>query len=192
LIDGKVHHFGAVGFVNGLAVISDSETRSLWDHITGEAFDGPLAGEQLDFWPIRMTTVGTALSELTDIEIYFSTYFSWVWWISQRVYGRFIHRRWLWMPLIFYFSMNRRIDSRLSGQTQGLGVIVGKRARFYPMQGIKDGIEDDWFGRTLLIQKHDLDHVPFAMWKDSGEQPLQLLTRWYGFSFTYPNCEIWE
>jgi hypothetical protein len=29
-------------------------------------------------------------------------------------------------------------------------------------------------------------------WADTGEQPMQLLSRWYGFSFTYAGCEIYE
>jgi len=35
----------------------DEETESLWDHITGECFDGPLIGERLAFWGVEMTTV---------------------------------------------------------------------------------------------------------------------------------------
>ena len=30
IVDGRTHHFGAVGFVNGLSVISDKETGTLW------------------------------------------------------------------------------------------------------------------------------------------------------------------
>jgi len=160
--------------------------------MTGEAFEGPLKGKYLDVWPVRMTTVQAARVEIPDIEIYFSAYFSTWFWINQKWYRRFITPRKLMIPPVFYLSMRHKIDPRLPRQTQGLGVIVGKRARFYPMQAIKDKIEDDWLGRTLLVQKNKLDHVPYAVWKDSGEQPMQLLTRWYGFSFTYPNCKIWK
>lgn len=81
---GEVHHFGVIGLINGLAVLGDIETNSHWDHITGDAFEGPLAGEKLDVWPIRMTTVKASLIETPEIEIYFSAYFSVWWWINQR------------------------------------------------------------------------------------------------------------
>ncbi len=174
-----------------MAVLGDRETHSRWDHISGEAFDGPLAGGRLDVWPVRMTTVGAALIETPGIEVYFSTFFSWVAWISRHVYARFIKSR-VWFPPPFHLSMSRSIDPRLPRQTQGLGVIAGKHARYYPVKFIpKDGIEDDWRGRCLQINLDPLDGVPYARWKDTGEPPMQLLTRWYGFSFTYPDCKIW-
>jgi len=191
VVKGKVHRFGVIGVINGLAVMSDSETNSRWDHITGEAFDGPLAGEKLDVYPIRVTTVEAALTETPDIEIYFSAYFS-IWrWINQKWYPRFIWVKKLVLPPIFYLSMSHSIDSRLPRHAQGLGVIVGKYARYYPIKSIpKDGIEDDWHGRVLQVKLNELDGVPYARWKETSEVPMQLLTRWYGFSFTYPDCEI--
>jgi hypothetical protein len=77
--------------------------------------------------------------------------------------------------------------------TQGLGVIVGNKAKYYPMNRIPaDGIWDIWLGRKLRVQRGAIDGVPRASWQDTNEEPLQLLTRWYGFSFTYPRCEIFE
>jgi len=191
VVHGKVHRFGVIGVINGLAVMSDNETNSRWDHITGEAFDGPLVGEKLDVWPIRMTTVEAALIEAPDVEVYFSTYFSWVWWIDQRIYSRFI-KSWVWFPPMFYLSLSKPVDPRLPRSAQGLGVIVGKRAKYYPIKSMVGGdIEDRWGKRVLHIKRNELDGVPYATWKDTGERPMQLLTRWYGFSFTYPGCEIW-
>lgn len=89
--------------------------------------------------------------------------------------------------------MGHRIDPRLPRQTQGLGVIVGKQAKYYPVKFIpKGGLEDHWHDRILDVNVNDMDGVPYAKWRDSVAPPMQLLTRWYGFSFTYPNCEIWE
>jgi len=140
-----------------------------------------------------MTTVRAALIETPDAEVYFSAYFSLMWWINQRWYPRFIKTEKLMIPPPFYLSMGHSIDPRLPRQTQGLGVIVGKAARDYPVKSIpKDGIEDNWRGRTLCVKLNELDGVPYAKWKDTGERPMQLLARWYGFSFTYPGCEIWD
>jgi hypothetical protein len=46
-IDGKAHHFNNVGLYDGLFVMQDTETKTLWDHITGEALYGPLVGHTL-------------------------------------------------------------------------------------------------------------------------------------------------
>lgn len=191
-MDGNVHHFGPIGLINGLAVLADRETRTHWDHITGEAFAGPLSGHQLEVWPIRMTTVAAALVESRDIIISISMHRSLKSRLAQRLYPRFILNK-VWLPLPFYASMSGPIDPRLDKLTQGLGVILGRKAKYYPMSSIPlNGLEDDWQGRILCVERGPIDKVPHAAWKDTGEQPMQLLTRWYGFAFTYPNCEIYD
>ena len=70
---------------------------------------------------------------------------------------------------------------------------VGVRAKFYPIRTIPaGGLEDDWHGRVLHVWRGKLDGAPQARWLDTGEEPMQLLSRWYGFSFTYPGCEVYE
>lgn len=46
-IDGSRHTFRAVGVYDGVMVMQDVETKSLWNHITGEALYGPLVGHTL-------------------------------------------------------------------------------------------------------------------------------------------------
>lgn len=46
-IDGSLHHFNNVGLYDALFVMQDTETKTLWNHITGEALYGPLAGRTL-------------------------------------------------------------------------------------------------------------------------------------------------
>jgi len=40
-------HFDNVGLYDGLFVMQDRETRTLWNHITGEALYGPMVGRTL-------------------------------------------------------------------------------------------------------------------------------------------------
>lgn len=181
-----------IGFTNGLATLADRETRTRWDHITGEAFDGPLTGYQLDVFPVHMTTVAAALHEHLDITISLSTYRSLQRKLAQQLYPHFIHGK-VWLPGFFYASMSKPIDPRLEKLAQGLGVIVGKKAKYYPLNCIpKEGIQDQWLGRILCIKPEAISGVPVAHWPGSNEDPMQLLCRWYGFSFTYPHCEIYE
>jgi hypothetical protein len=191
-VNGKVHHFGAIGFSNGLAVLADRETRTHWDHITGEAFAGPLAGMQLDVWSVQMTTVVAAQAAYPGLEVSISGFRGFEMRLAQWLYPRFIHDRVLF-PWFFYASLSEPIDPRLDKMTQGLGVIVGEQAKFYPLRSISEsGINDDWQGRTLHIACGLLDGVPHARWAGTDEEPMQLLTRWYGFSFTYPRCGIYK
>ena len=177
---------------DGLAILADRETRTHWNHITGEAVRGPLKGSQLEAWPVSMTTVAAASVEYPDIQIHLSGCRSFPWRLAKRLYPRFIHNR-IWLPIFSYASMQESIDPRLDKLTQGLGVIVEERAKYYPMNCIpKDGLYDLWLGRILGVRFGAYDGVPHAKWLDTNEEPMQLLSRWYGFSFAYPKCEIYK
>lgn len=177
---------------NGLAILADRETRTHWDHITGKALSGPLAGYQLDVWPVYMTTVAAARTEYPDLTVSLSGYRSLRSKLAQRLYPHFIHGK-VWLPGFFYASMDEPIDPRLDKLAQGLGVIVGKRAKYYPLNRIPvEGIGDHWLGRVLCVEREPISGVSHARWQDTNEEPMQLLSRWYGFSFTFPQCEIYE
>lgn len=34
------------------------------------------------------------------------------------------------------------------------------------------------------------DRVPVAEWTDDGQRPMQMFTRWHGFSYSFPGCNI--
>ena len=178
-----------MGLANGLAVMADQETRTLWDHITGEAIEGPLEGHRLEWWPIRVTTVEAALEEWPELLILVSDYRS----LPQRLMGKVQNKKINtkgWLPPGFRSTMSGAVDPRLPEFTQGLGVVVADEGRFYPMDSIKvEGLTDEWHGRLMRIERRSTDGVPKAEWVD-GDVPMQLLTRWYGFAFTYPDCKI--
>ena len=170
----------------------DRETRSLWDHITGTAIDGPLRGHQLDAWPIQITTVQAACTDYSNVELSTSSYRSVPKWVAGWLYPKFIHARVL-LPFFFRWSMQTEPDRRLPQLTQGLGVIVNGRAKYYPIESIPmDGLEERWWNRTLRVEFGKIDRAPRAFWCDTNERPMQLLSRWYGFSFTYPDCDIYQ
>ena len=187
-----IHHFRPYGLLNGLVILIDRETNSLWDHITGEAIDGPLKGYQLNIWPVQMTTVQAALNEYPEITISFSTNHSFYKRLAQLLYPKFIHAN-IYLPFFFRWSMQSETDPRLPELTQGLGIILDGQAKYYPLSTIPpNGLEDRWLNRSLRVERNKIDGVPRAIWQDTGEYPMQLLTRWYGFSFTYPGCEIYK
>lgn len=191
-MNGSIHHFHPYGLLNGLVILRDKETGSLWDHITGKAIHGPLTGYQLEVWQVHMTTLKAALSQNPETRVLISNYPSLQKWIAGRLYSRFIQAKVL-MPFFFRWSMQGQPDPRLPELTQGLGVIFDGNAKYYPLFTIPpEGLDDRWLNRRLHIQLDQMDGVPQATWVETDRRPMQLLTRWYGFSFTYPGCDIFQ
>jgi hypothetical protein len=197
MVDSKLHWFGVPGMANGLSVMRDEETESLWDHISGECFAGPLEGKRLEFWYVGLTNVKAELARFPETILLKSTHRSIKNTLMSKVSGNVIsykNKGTVVLPQ-FRLTMHGKVDPRLPEGEQGLGLRDElDRAKFYPVALIPVGgaIEDEWLGRKLHIERNTLDGVPFATWVDTGEPPQQLLTRWYGFSFTYPNCEIYS
>ena len=55
-IDGSEHTFGVSGkFIMNALVMYDHQTRTLWNHFTGEDVQGPLAGLRLELVPVIHT-----------------------------------------------------------------------------------------------------------------------------------------
>lgn len=174
----------------------DEETESLWDHITGECFDGPLEGYKLDFWHVSLTNVLAERSNYPNTILLKSGYRSVKSSFMQGVIGNrmsYSNEGTILGPH-FRRTMSKEVDPRLPEGEQGLGLMDElEHGKFYPVSKIPEGgqIEDEWLGRKVQIERNALDGVPFATWLDTGEAPMQLLSRWYGFAFTYPNCEIY-
>lgn len=83
-------------------------------------------------------------------------------------------------------------DSRLDEMEIGLGVVTESTRRFYRLDLLRDretALRDEIDDRHLVLTISEKDHVPVAVWSD-GERPIQLFTRWYGFAYTYPDCEV--
>lgn len=188
MVEGKVHHFSAGGLYDGLILLVDDETRTYWNHITGEALHGPLRGARLDTWNLEYTTVEAALATDSALTI-------------SRPRGGFLatlmgilHRKQIdtrgFLPPGFRKTMGKE-DTRLPTMAQGLGVMLPRTNRFYPVAALKNGpIVDSIADRRLRVALRDSDRVPFATWEDDGTRPPQLFTRWYGFSYTFPGCSI--
>ncbi len=173
----------------------DEETESLWDHITGECFEGPLEGRRLDLWPVFITNVAAELERDPDAVLLQSDFRSIKSTLMKAGAGIVmdVHKPGTMIAPHFRASMSDEIDPRLPEGEQGLGVMTDEFAgKFYPMRAVIDGpIIDTWQGRELRITRGQIDGIPQATFVDTGEMPMQLLTRWYGFAFTCPRCDIY-
>jgi len=186
IIDGRCHHFSAGGLYNGLVLLIDDETRSYWDHITGTCVHGPMSGHRMPVWNVQLTTVAHALEGMPDLLLLLSRQS-----LSARLISWFLNLPFARtiIPPGFRKTMGPP-DNRLDEMQMGLGLISGNAQRFYPLTRIGFGIEDNWLGQPVHIRLNPTDGIPDARFPDQS-RPLQLFTRWYGFSYTFPQSEIY-
>ncbi|QKG83696.1 DUF3179 domain-containing protein [Kroppenstedtia pulmonis] len=189
IIDGKVHHFACIGVHNGLLILGDDETGSYWDHVSGECLHGSLKGEKLACLPVNHLSVRAALKRWPDLAVaiprqsFFRRYFIQP---IMRIFANFGI-----FPPGFRRTMDKP-DTRLPEMTSGLGLYSSQTKRFYPIQMIREnGNEwrDELDGREIKITL-DSEGFPHAVYTEGEDVPMQLFTRWYGFSYTFPGCEI--
>lgn len=186
----RVLGLSAGGLYNGMVLLVDDQTGTYWDHISGAALHGELAGTRLRRFPIRHTTARAALARYPALEVVLSEPS-----LLGKLYGLFLSRRMVgtkgFLPPGFRGTMGE-LDDRLPDRTQGLGVLVGDEACFYPSSLLERPASVTLAGRRLRVALGEHDEVPTAEPIDGKERPFQLYTRWYGFSFTFPGCEIYE
>jgi hypothetical protein len=191
VVDNTVHHFSAGGLYNGLVLLIDDETRSYWDHITGEALHGPLAGKaQLEMFSIEQTNVAAALQADPGLTVSRS-----IAGFGRRAFGwlsaKTTARKKGFLPPGFRQTM-AETDPRLPEMTSGLGLIASGSRRFYPRAALDGGpVADSIDGRPIHVAIDPTSKIPFAQYLDDNTRPMQLFTRWYGFSLTYPGCEVY-
>ncbi len=224
IINEQILHFRVTGIYNGMSIMSDDESKSVWEHITGECIKGPLQGTRLETRPAQYLMAAQVLETTPDALIAISKPS-----LLARVSYFLLLRHMLnsngYMPGLFRLSMTKR-DERLAELELGLGVWIDRHARYYPLRSINtsnNAILDTLNQQQILVYVDPATHVPIAHissariqgWDndvlvlESGERihngyvlngasektpverPNQQFTRWYGFSYMFPNCEIY-
>ena len=138
----------------------------------------------MPMWGIEMTNVETALQREPNLPVHLSrpgTMGLLMKWGSHLLDGRF--------PPGFRKTM-ALIDGRLPEMEIGLGVVTDQTQRFYPLPTISAPLDDTLDGRAIHLAI-GIDSIPTAIWSDDETRPTQLFSRWYGFSLTYPKCEVY-
>ncbi len=187
VVDGAVRRFSAGGLFNGLLLLLDDETHTYWDHITGDAVYGMNVEERLESFPIQILSVSEALTRHPDLTVSLSetrlagTFMNW--WIGD-TYGEGT------FPPGFRGTMSAP-DERLPELTSGLGVLIDGQATFFPRDSVTEAIEVEISGQRVVIDGSE-QFLAATFGDDESARPQQLLTRWYGFAYTYPNCSIYR
>ena len=215
-IDGEVHHFRTAGSYNGLSMLRDDETGTIWNHITGEAVYGPRKGEALPTYNLLHTSVEAALESDPGLVVAIS--------------DRPIRRMPSFRDRIPFLRQGFRDtiveeDTRLPTMDIGLGVWTESEARYYRMETIQENggvLVDDFDGRRLLVYVERQFGALAAVFTESltaeldgsdvhlddgvivrngvvtdaqgsrveSMRPMQMFTRWYGFALTFPETSI--
>lgn len=191
-IDGKLHHFTNAGLYDGLFTLYDTESHTLWNHVTGEAEYGPLVGRTLGPPGNELqTTVKHALEEdpATEIAISDRIYFA-----GGRQFGTSAAaeaRRGRGQGAGNQGPtgpnpnavMNDRFASTLGKEDQrrprmelGLGIWSPTVRRYYPMARIREhggALLDRLDGRVVLIYMDQLSDTPAALFVNSAHVKVQ-------------------
>lgn len=163
-----MHHFNNVGLYNGLFVMQDEESKTLWNHITGEALYGPHVGRTLGpVGNLRQMNVEEALELDPEMNVA----------ISDRPYtgrsgvpgqGTLSDDAQL-MPM-FVETLGEE-DTRRPRMDMGLGIWTEETRRYYPMEEIRahDGaLIDRLDGRGVLVFIDPRSATPTALFVDAA------------------------
>lgn len=191
VIDGRLLHMSAGGLSNGVVLARDDETGTYWS-VTGEAVAGPLTGRQLPTWPLERTNVAAALADEPTLPLACSDpgWYGDVW--SFFVMPVTHDEANGYMPPYFRRTMGVG-DARCAAMDLGLGVVIDGVARFYPASELKRVRSAPWhdeLGGALLTISADKDGKTFDAKQSDGTRPFQVWSRWYGFSASYPHCQL--
>ncbi|MFQ5680018.1 MAG: DUF3179 domain-containing (seleno)protein, partial [Gemmatimonadota bacterium] len=197
-------------------------TGTLWDHITGQAMYGPLAGKRMPVFNALHTNVEEALAADPDLRVAISDR------PMREERGSLASRlgRMRMLPPPFRRTMAGE-DTRRPTLDVGIGVWTEETARYYPLETVRAAgnlLVDSFGGRNLAIYVEPVSGALSAMYTDATEalwegeelhlgdgtvlrdgrlwnaggepleveRPLQVFTRWYGFALTFPGTEVYE
>ena len=175
VVDGELHHFNYVGIYDGLAVVQDKESKTLWNHVTGEAMYGPKVGRRLAHASnLAHMNVRQALTVDANMPIAISDrqYF-----VGDKLFGTapgFLGGRGAerWAPehpnaqiVPTFVPTLGREDARRPRMDIGLGVWTSATRRYYPMELLRERgpFIDQIDGRSMLIYIEPETSVPSAM-----------------------------
>lgn len=141
----------------------DRETGSYWEHATGECIHGQLRGHQLEIIPAQFLLANQLLASLPS-SLLVTAAQSWILRILERLTMRSFLSPEGYMPAPFRRSMDK-VDDRLPEMQLGLGVWRRRKARFYPINIIKEhnnALFDTFGQERLLVYVDSASEVPVA------------------------------
>ena len=213
---GELPKFDVVGLYDGLFVMADDLTGTLWNHLTGTGMSGTQKDVQMPIGNLLQMNVRQAMDLREPPEIA----------ISERPYSvEGVQGRWMatdaqLMPM--FIETLGPDDERRPRMDMGLGIWAEGHARYYPLDSIRADryLQDTFMGKPVLIYLDPVTSVPRAVFVETTsvefhekvvvldndrkiiagqltnqpktDRPLQTYTRWYGFALTFPGAEVFD
>jgi hypothetical protein len=176
-VSGKTLTFGVSGkLIRNSLVMFDRETGTLWSHLTGEALEGPLAGQHLQQVLSEQTTwgrwraehPGTLMLDVDPIDVGFDPYQTYYHAPDAGVVGR------------------KRADDRLPVKEKVIGVRLGGEVKAYSFTALaRDRVVNDTVGGVPLVVVFDGLSLSGAVYRrDPGGKVLTFVPGPYPLSMT--------
>lgn len=176
-MDGRRLFFEEKGIYNGVFVMRDRETGTLWSHYTGEGLSGPLKGRRLEWVKVDRGTVAELRVEgattLARAQLR---------WRDKPVKQGPQRAQKTTLNPEFEKTLNSALE-RLPPHTHGLGVAAGTEQRFYTLDRLYEGsvIQDRLGGVDVVVMIHDGSSTAAAYSRCVDDTVLQLsATEWQG------------
>jgi len=167
-----MHHFENVGIYDGLFVMQDTESKTLWNHITGEALYGPHVGKTLGpVGNLLQMDVEEALASDPAMQVA----------ISDRPYsgqssvpGQGLLSADSELIEMFIDTLGEE-DTRRPRMDMGLGVWTAESRRYYPMEEIRarGAIVDRLDDRDVVVFIEDRSATPTAVFAESESATIE-------------------
>lgn len=167
-----MHHFENVGIYDGLFVMQDQETKTLWNHISGEALYGPHVGKTLGpIGNLLQMSVEEALASDPAMAVA----------ISDRPYsgrssvpGQGTLSADSELIEMFVETLGEE-DTRRPRMDMGLGVWTPELRRYYPMEEIRarGAIIDRLGDRNVVVYIDARSATPTAIFVDADNATIE-------------------
>lgn len=146
-VDGTSYTFEVAGLYNGLFVMSDRQTGSVWTHYDGTVLQGPLAGQDIALTIQPM--VHTTWEQWTDAHPD-TLVLDWYEEFADRYRDVTIGRAGKGAPFV---DSLLNVDDRLAENELVLGAGVGSDFRAYVLTDVGDGLTviNDVLGETPIV-----------------------------------------
>lgn len=177
-VGNRNYHFEGAGLYDGVIILKDYETGSLWNHITGECVYGKMKGKKMSSFNLLYSTVEDIIASTPSAQIAISNmsayenspYYQLTTATLPKYTPNPLKKEQGNLGKQFLGSIAKE-DTRLPNMTLGLGVWNDRDYRFFPSDIIinKKAILENLGGTNILVYNNVVSNIPIAILTDANE-----------------------
>ena len=154
-VDGRRLTFEEAGIYNGVFLMKDRETRSMWSHYTGEAVGGPLTGKRLQWVPLERAAWSRVVDVWPNATVPIRSVLKFRPTPPVTNRGKELGNE---LPDQFVPTLPPGISTKMPLHTHGMGLSVGKTRKFYRL--------NELYGKTVINDR--VSDVPVVVMLQDG------------------------